>query len=66
MSLKVFHLFFISIAALFSIWFGMWSVRAFVNEESGEVYLILGILSFAAAIALIIYDIHVLRKFRAL
>lgn len=66
MSLKTFHLIFITIATLFAIWFALWSIRSFIYDSTNNLDLFLGILSLIAAVALIIYDIKVFRKFKAL
>lgn len=66
MSLKTFHLIFITIATLFAIWFAIWGIRSFVHDASNNLHLFLGVISLIAAIALIIYEVKVFRKFRAL
>jgi hypothetical protein len=66
MSLKTFHLIFITIATLFAIWFAIWGIQSFIHDGTNELYLFLGVLSSIAAIALIVYEVKVFRKFKAL
>lgn len=54
MSLKAFHIFFISIAVLLCLGFGVWCFR-----QSG--YVALGIGSFGAAAALVVYEVLFLK-----
>ena len=56
MSLKAFHVFFISVAVLLCLGFGVWCL-----QQPG--YLAMGIASFAVAIGLVCYEIIFLRKF---
>lgn len=65
MSLKVFHLFFISVSALLCAWVGAWGVRGFVAEGQPE-RLVLGVLFALFGIALVVYGTRFLRKARAL
>ena len=56
MSLKAFHLFFVVIAALLCIGFGVWCFQS--NST------LAGILSFAAVVALAIFEVNFLRRMR--
>jgi len=63
MSLKAFHVFFISISILFTLGFGIWAVNAF--EHTGDVSdLLMGIGSFLGTVALIIYFRWFLKKLK--
>ncbi len=57
MSLKTFHIFFISVAVLLCIGFGVWCLR----EGSRTA---LGIGSFLVAVALVVYEVNFLRRFK--
>ncbi|MEE2876367.1 MAG: hypothetical protein VX822_01105 [Candidatus Neomarinimicrobiota bacterium] len=59
MSLKAFHLAFISLSTLMAFGFGAWAFA----EESGS-FTGYGMLSFLSGVALIVYTIKFLRKFR--
>ena len=59
MSLKAFHVAFITIATLFSAGFGVWSFG-----QGGAAYLTLGVFSLAASVALVVYGGWFLRKMR--
>ncbi len=63
MSLKTFHLFFISLAIMVTFFFGTW---LFVTVEAGDAALrfSFGALSYAAAVLLVVYGRYFLRKFR--
>jgi len=58
MSLKTFHVFFISVCVLLCIGFGVWCV-----QQPG--YLAAGVGSFIVAVGLVCYEIVFLRKFSA-
>lgn len=63
MSLKAFHIVFITIAGFSSLFFGLWAVRDWrVNGDT--TVLLLGIASFAVLVALVPYSIWFLRKFK--
>lgn len=57
MSLRAFHVFFISVAVLLCLGFGAWCL-----QRAG--YTVAGIGSFAVAIALIVYEVMFLRRFK--
>lgn len=63
MSLKAFHIFFIALAIIVTLFFGTW---LFVTVEAGEaaVRFFFGGLSYAVAILLGLYGRYFLRKFR--
>ena len=65
MSLKGFHILFITVCTLFSLGLGAWCIR--VNLAAGApVYLAGAIGSFVAAIALMIYGVWFYRKMKRL
>ena len=65
MSLKTFHMIFISCSIILSVGFGYWAVVQFQHQASLG-YLSTGIGAFVAAAGLVIYEILFVRKFKAL
>ncbi len=63
MSLKAFHVFFVIVSVLCALGFGAWSVADYQRTGKGSV-LLLGILGFAAAAALVWYGFWFLRKLK--
>lgn len=63
MSLKHFHIVFISIAVLLSIIFGLWAIQTY-NQELSFAYLSAGIFSFCLSIGLLIYGVLFLKKIK--
>jgi hypothetical protein len=61
MSLKAFHLFFVTISILFSIGFGAWAIREY-TRVSGTENLIMAIGAFVGAVILLVYGEWFLRK----
>jgi hypothetical protein len=61
MSLKAFHIFFITVSALFLAGFGAWSVNAYAHAGGG-VNLLFAALGFAGAVGLPIYGVWFLKK----
>ena len=63
MSLKAFHVIFITAATLLAVWLGVWSWghRQATGEDG---FLALAIGSFAAAAGLVAYEVWFLRKTR--
>ena len=63
MSIKHFHIFFISICVLLSLVVGWWGVTAYrAGAETGK--LTMGLLFFAVAAGLVIYEILFIKKTR--
>jgi hypothetical protein len=58
MSLKWFHIVFISLSVLLSVWFGIWGL---FNHQ-----IVLGIVSLGASVGLVIYGNYFLGKLRKL
>lgn len=65
MSLKIFHMIFIVAAVALSLMLAGWGVRQFLNEQRWS-SLALGLVSLAAAVALIVYGIRAWPKYREL
>ena len=65
MSLKSFHIFFISVSILFLVGFGAWFIatRPVFQEE---INIIAGLVCFSLAGGLVLYALRFLRKFKAL
>lgn len=61
MSLKAFHVIFISAAVLLAVWLGFW---AWDQREAGGSWIALALGSFAAAAGLVVYEVWFLRKTR--
>lgn len=65
MSLKAFHIIFITFSALMAFGIGMWCL--WVNKVAGtSAYTIGAVISFAAAVALIVYGCWFWRKMKRL
>lgn len=63
MSLKAFHVFFVALSVLCALGFGAWAIADYVRTGRGGV-LVLGVLGFAAAVALVWYGFWFLRKLK--
>ena len=63
MSLKSFHIVFVTCAVLFSAWFGYWALQDFQTSGDG-LMLTLCLSSFLAAGGLVIYGVWFLKKLR--
>lgn len=63
MSLKAFHIFFISLAIITSFFFGTW---LFITVEVGDPFhrFLSGGISYAVGLALVLYGRYFLHKFR--
>ena len=59
MSLKAFHVIFISAAVLLAVWLGLW---AWDQRETGGSWTALSIGAFGAAAGLVVYEVWFLRK----
>ena len=63
MSLKAFHIFFITVSVLLCLGFGVWCLDS--NYAHGQtLYIITGIASFVFGAALVVYEVIFLRKFK--
>lgn len=63
MSLKAFHVFFVSVSVLGALGFGAWAVADYQRTGKGS-FVILAVLSFAAAAGLVFYGLWFLRKLK--
>lgn len=63
MSLKTFHIFFVIVSVLCALGFGAWAVSDWMRTGRGGV-LVLAILAFVAAAALVFYGLWFLRKLK--
>ena len=64
MSLKAFHLVFITVATAFCFGFGVWMLRDFRSPEGTPTDLWLGVGSLVCAVALIVYERFFLKKLK--
>ena len=63
MSLKAFHIFFITLSVLLCLAFGAWCLGS--DYAHGRMaYAVAGVISFALGVLLVIYEVVFLRKFR--
>ena len=63
MSLKAFHIFFIATSVLLAVGLGMMTLQTYL-EKHALAQLGWSLLSFAAAVALIFYGVHILKKLK--
>ena len=63
MSLKAFHVFFISISVLLCLGVGGWGIQSFISG-SNAVGIVAGLFFVAFGIALVVYERRFLRKFK--
>ena len=63
MSLKAFHVFFVCVSVLCALGFGAWAVADYQRTGSNSA-LLMGVLGFAAAAALVWYGLWFLRKLK--
>ena len=61
MSLKAFHLIFITAASILAFGFGWWMLRAYEAEgvKSDQIY---GVASFVVGVALLVYEAYFIKK----
>ena len=65
MSLKNFHILFITVSLILSVSFGTWAIYTHTHEPEKS-YLLMGVLSFVVAAALVVYGVWFLQKIRRL
>ncbi|MBV8520321.1 MAG: hypothetical protein JO197_23220 [Acidobacteria bacterium] len=65
MSLRAFHIVFIVVSVMLSLYVGVWGVRQYRIEGTTGA-LAFGVIFLLAAVALVIYGMNVVRKFREL
>ena len=64
MSLKAFHIVFITVASAFCFGFGLWMLRDSRSPEGSALDLWLGIGSLISSVALVIYERFFLKKLK--
>ncbi len=64
MSLKAFHLVFITAATALAFGCGIWGLKDYSSPDGGVLDLLFGLGSFAAGAALIVYERYFLKKTR--
>jgi uncharacterized membrane protein len=65
MSLKHFHILFISVSVILAVGFGAWSVHLH-TQEPGTAWLVMGVLSLVIGVALVVYGVWFLQKIKRL
>ena len=63
MSLKAFHLFFISISVLLSLAVGGWGIQSYLTNSDG-VGILVGLFFILLGIGLLFYEMSFIRKFK--
>ena len=63
MSLKAFHLFFISISVLLSLAVGGWGIQSYLTN-SDDVGILVGLFFILLGIGLVFYEMRFIRKFK--
>lgn len=63
MSLKAFHIFFITISVLLCLGFGAWCLNSDYAHGRGA-YTVAGYISFGLGVLLVLYEIVFLKKFK--
>ena len=64
MSLKAFHIIFVILTTLFSLFFGLWSLDQYRNVDPSGQNLTFMLLSFAMLIVLPVYGFYFLKKLK--
>jgi len=64
MSLKAFHIIFVIVTTLFSLFFGLWSLDQYQNVDASGLNLSLMLLSFVMLVVLPIYGYFFLKKLK--
>lgn len=64
MSLKAFHLVFITASTLLAFGFGAWLLRNYFSPDGRVSELLFGLVSIAAGVGLIVYERYFLKKTR--
>jgi hypothetical protein len=64
MSLKAFHIIFVTVTTLFSLFFGMWSLDQYRNVDPSGQNLTFMLLSFAMLVVLPVYGYYFLKKLK--
>ena len=64
MSLKAFHLIFITASSALSIGFAVWALRNYFSPDGRVIDLVYGISSIVVGVAWIVYERYFLKKFK--
>lgn len=64
MSLKTFHLIFITAATALAFGFGVWELRTYWSADGRQADLLMGAASVVAGIGLIVYERYFLKKLK--
>jgi hypothetical protein len=64
MSLKAFHVVFITAATILCLGFGVWMLRDFRSPEGSALDLWMGVGSLVAAVSLMVYEVFFLKKLK--
>jgi len=65
MSLKIFHLVFITLSTLVCVGFGVWAIKSHYQGTGGVEYLVLGIISLVSGLFLFYYGNRFFKKIRS-
>jgi len=63
MSLKAFHIVFVTLSALLAVWFSVWSFGQY-SAGAGTLYLVFGLCGAILVVALIVYGFWFLKKMK--
>ena len=63
MSLKAFHIFFISLSTVLALGFATWEIKGYLADGSLS-QLMTGVLSIGAAIGLVVYGFYFMKKLK--
>lgn len=66
MSLKAFHVIFITAACALAFGCGVWGLKTFFSTDGRAMHLAFGLGSFAAGVGLILYERYFLKKLKNL
>jgi hypothetical protein len=64
MSLKAFHVIFISVSCALALGFGVWELKEYFSADGRVLDLVFGLGAFGAAIGLIFYERYFLKKLK--
>ena len=64
MSLKAFHIIFITASSALAVGFGVWALRNYLSPDGRWVDMLMAIGSFACGVGLIVYERYFLRKLK--
>jgi hypothetical protein len=64
MSLKAFHLIFITASSALAVGFGIWALRNYLSPDGRAMDMVMAIGSFLAGIGLLVYERYFLKKLK--